>query len=132
MILYRLLFLLFVIPTTPLFGQSVDWSNAETVTITLSSFEFTPETIEIGHGRPYRLVFVNRSSGGHNFVAREFFRTAQMPAEDRSRLDRGRIELDGGERAEVRVFVAEPGRYDVHCSHFMHSVFGMTGDLIVR
>lgn len=132
MILYRLLILLFVLPAAPALAQPVDWSDAETVTVTLSSFEFTPETIAIEHGRPYRLVFVNRSSGGHNFVAREFFRTARMPAEDRARLDRGRIEVDSGERAEIRVFLAEPGRYDVHCSHFMHSVFGMTGDIVVR
>jgi uncharacterized cupredoxin-like copper-binding protein len=131
MILYRLLFLIFVLPAAAS-AQPVDRSDVETVTITLSSFAFTPETIALEHGRPYRLVFVNTSSGGHNFVAPDFFRTAQIAGDDSARIDDGRIELEAGERLQIRVMIAEPGHYDVHCSHFMHSVFGMTGDIVVR
>jgi len=131
MILHRLLFFMVVLPTAAS-AQPVSWSNAETVTITLSSFAFTPETIELEHGQPYRLVFVNTSSGGHNFIARDFFHSAQIPSEDRAWIDNGRIEIEGGERTQIRVMITEPGRYDVHCSHFMHSVFGMTGSIVVR
>lgn len=131
MLRYRLFLLLLIFPTA-VYAQSTNWAEAETVTITLSSFEFTPETIQIEQGQAYRFVFVNSSSGGHNFVARDFFRVAEIAVEDRFKLDDGRIEIDAGESVEVRVMITQPGSYDVHCSHFMHSVFGMTGDIIVR
>ena len=128
---YRLFLLLLIFPAV-VSAQSTNWAEVETVTVTLSSFEFAPETIQIEQGQAYRFIFVNNSSGGHNFVARDFFRVAEIAAEDRMKLDNGRIEIESGESVEVRVMITEPGRYDVHCSHFMHSVFGMTGDIIVR
>jgi len=32
----------------------------------------------------------------------------------------------------VRLVVNRIGTYDVHCSHFMHSIFGMKGKIVVR
>lgn len=116
----------------PAIGQPVDWAHAETVTVTLSNFDFAPETLQLESGRPYRLRFVNAASGGHNFVARDFFRAAMIAPSDRARIANGKIELRSGESADVRIMIAEPGRYAVHCSHFMHSVFGMTGAIVVR
>ena len=31
-----------------------------------------------------------------------------------------------------RLVVNRIGTYDVHCSHFMHSIFGMKGKIVVR
>jgi len=121
--------LLFAAPAS---AQPVDWSRAETVTITLSSFAYAPETIRLQRGRPYRLRFVNAADGGHNFVAREFFEAATIAPEDRSRVDEGMVELGGGRSADVRVMIARPGDYNVHCSHFLHTTFGMSGAIVVE
>ncbi len=122
----------FAMIAAPAIAQPVDWTHAETVTVTLSSFDFTPQTLQLESNRPYRLHFVNAASGGHNFVARDFFRAATIAPSDRARIANGTIELRGGESADVRIMVDSPGRYAVHCSHFMHSVFGMTGAIVVR
>ncbi|MBC2777969.1 cupredoxin domain-containing protein [Parasphingopyxis marina] len=127
---YLILLVFLILPTAA--PAQIDWSQAETVTVTLSSFAFTPETIELDHGRPYRLHFVNGSDGGHNFAARDFFEAAELGPGAAEMLDRGRIELDGGQSADIYVMLAEPGEYEVHCSHFMHTTFGMSGDIVVR
>jgi len=113
-------------------SAQTNWSQAETVTVTLSSFAFTSETIELEHGRPYRLHFVNGSDGGHNFAARDFFDAAELGPGGAEILGRGKIELDSGQSADVYVMIAEPGEYEMHCSHFMHTTFGMSGDIVVR
>lgn len=113
-------------------AQSSDWSRAETVEITMASFSYSPETIRLEHGRPYRLHFVNAAGGGHNFVAREFFDAATIAPEDRAKVSDGRVELAGGASVDIRLMIARPGSYEVHCSHFLHSTFGMTGAIAVR
>ena len=113
-------------------AQTSDWTDAATVTITLSNFDYEPETIELEHGRAYRLRFVNAASGGHNFVARDFFAAAEIAERDRATVAEGKVELDGGESVEVRLVAPAAGEYEVHCSHFLHSTFGMTGEIVVR
>ena len=43
-----------------------------------------------------------------------------------------KVDLGGGESGDVRLVVNRIGTYDVHCSHFMHSIFGMKGKIVVR
>lgn len=128
---FVLLFVL-VLAAAPASAQRAEWANAEQVTVTLSNFEFAPETITLTHGRIYRLHLVNNASGGHNFVARDFFRHATVAPQDAAKLDDGTIELEGGESVDIRFVAPQAGEYDLHCSHFMHTVFGMTGDIVVR
>lgn len=113
-------------------AQQVSWSDAETVTVTLSNFAFAPERIELDHGRTYRLHLVNAASGGHNFVARDFFAGATVAPADRERIVNGKIEVPAGGSVDVRLMPPEAGRFDLHCSHFGHSAFGMTGEIVVR
>lgn len=103
-----------------------------TVEITLSSFKYTPPEVTLEHGRPYVLHFVNSANGGHDFVAKEFFAAGTLSDADRKRLGDGEIELKGGASADVSFVAPAPGRYPFHCSHFMHSTFGMKGALLVR
>ena len=103
---------------------------AETVEIVLADFSFTPETLRLRAGRPVTLRFVNRGSGGHNFKARDFFNAAAYP-DGQSAPDRGTVELDEGESASVTL-VPAAGEYSLHCSHFMHTTFGMRGAIVVE
>jgi uncharacterized cupredoxin-like copper-binding protein len=107
-------------------------SQADRVAIELSSFKFTPSTITLEHGRPYVLHLSNKARGSHNFVAKTFFAAADVAPADRARLSKGGIEVDGGDQAEIHFTAPSPGRYEVHCSHFMHTSFGMKGEIIVR
>ena len=103
----------------------------ETIAITLTNFRYTPETITLRHGQPYVLRFVNGAKGGHDFVARAFFAAAAIAPEDRAKLDKGGVEVPRGATVELRLTAPAPGPYGAHCSHFMHSTFGMKGEIVV-
>lgn len=106
---------------------------ATRVDVELSSFKFTPAVITLQHGRAYLLHFTNTSSGGHDFVAKDFFATAKMTPTERRVLDKGgSVELSGGEQRDVRLIAPAAGRYTVHCSHFLHETFGMKGRIDVE
>ncbi|PTQ11594.1 copper-binding protein [Sphingomonas oleivorans] len=113
-------------------AQTPDWSNATRIEIDLSNFKYTPETIRLRQGQPYLFHFANRSSGGHNFTAKAFFAAATVAPEDSKLILNGKIELDGGKTADIRLIAPGPGSYEVHCSHFMHSALGMTGRIVVE
>lgn len=102
------------------------------LTVELSNFKFTPGTLTLARGRPYVIHFVNAASGGHDFVAKDFFAAATIAPEDRAKVKNGEIELDGGETADVHLVANSAGTYKSHCSHFMHSAFGMTGTVVVE
>jgi uncharacterized cupredoxin-like copper-binding protein len=108
-----------------------DWTRARHVEVDLSSFKFAPRTIVLPAGQPVILRLVNRSKGGHDFTAREFFAAARIRPEDRAKLARGSIDLAGGQSAEIAL-VPAAGRYKLVCSHAFHSTFGMKGRIEVR
>jgi plastocyanin len=75
---------------------------------------------------------VNTAAKSHNFTAREFFAASTIAPEDQSRVAKGAVELDEQQSADVRLVPNTPGSYNVHCSHFLHESFGMTGKVIVE
>lgn len=103
-----------------------DWSQAKSVTITLSNFAFDPADLRLVHGQPYRLHFVNTGSGGHNFAAKDFFAAARIDPADAAAIADGKVELEKGQSRDVRL-VPATGSYKVKCSHFMHTTLGMKG-----
>ena len=104
----------------------------QVLTVEMSNFKFTPATLTLMHGRPYVLHFVNSASGGHDFVAKEFFAASTIAPEDRAKVKNGELELSGGDSADVHLVANAPGTYKSRCSHFMHSSFGMKGEVIVQ
>lgn len=100
---------------------------AERVEIVLANFSFTPSQIHLHKGQPYLLHFVNQGSGGHNFAAKSFFDAAKI---DGAAPAKGVIELKKGESQDVSL-VPAAGRYKVKCTHFLHSGFGMKGEIVV-
>ena len=106
-------------------------AEPQLIEIGLSNFKFRPSTINLQHGQGYRLHFVNRADGGHDFVAKTFFSQARIDPGDAAKVKGGRIELKGGQSTYVTLTPQTPGTYKVHCSHFMHSTFGMTGQIVV-
>lgn len=111
-------------------SQAVAAQSAKRVDVELSNFKITPATITLDHGRTYVFHFANTSKGGHDFVAKRFFAAAH-PADDALARD-GKVELRGGESTDVEFTAPAAGTYEFHCSHLMHSTFGMKGTITVR
>jgi plastocyanin len=124
-----LLIVLTTIPGAPASAQ--DWSTAQSVRMELSSFKFTPADLRLKRGAPYNIHFFNSASGGHDFVAKEFFDEATIAPEDKSKLRNGGIDLEGGESVDIKLIANRPGVYKSRCTHFMHSMMGMTGTVTV-
>jgi len=114
------------------FAQPPDRAMAQSVTVELSSFKFTPAVLTLQRGKSYRLHFVNRSSRGHNFVAEKFFATSTIAAEDQGKVVDGKVDLDGGEAADISLVPGQAGTFKSRCTHFMHSMLGMTGTITVE
>jgi uncharacterized cupredoxin-like copper-binding protein len=113
-------------------AQAPAQGGGERVEIDLSNFKFTPSTITLRQGQPYVLHFVNNAKGGHDFTAKAFFKAATIEPQDRAVVAKGEIELGGGETADVHLTAPAAGSYQVRCTHFLHSTFGMTGKIVVQ
>lgn len=109
-----------------------DWSSARTLDVSLSSFSYDPSTITMDHGARYVLHLSNTSSGGHDFAAKDFFAKAEVAPEDAGKVADGSIEVDGEASVDVHLIAPPAGTYKVRCTHFMHTMFGMTGKIVVR
>lgn len=115
----------------PLLAQGTDYSRAQVVEVDLSSFKFTPAKVELRAGQPQMLTLINTASGGHNFSAKEFFAAAEIAPQDAGRVKKGAVEVEGGQSVTIHL-VPRAGQYDLKCTHFGHSTFGMTGVIVVR
>ncbi len=96
--------------------------------INLHSYAYAPSPIVLRAGQPVTLQFVNRSRNGHDFTARQFFRSARILS---GRVVGGEIELRGGQSASVTLIPAR-GRYPVHCGHPFHKMLGMRSTILVQ
>ena len=96
--------------------------------IEMRNFDYSPKSLQLAAGRPVTLTFVNRAGGAHDFTAVEFFARSRFVA---GSAIGGSIELKAGQSRSVTL-VPAAGRYKVHCGHFMHKQFGMTGSILVR
>lgn len=117
-------------------AAAVDWTQAQQVDIVLVDFAFQPSRIVLQRGQPYRLRLRDSGSGGHNFDAPAFFRTAALrdgPAAAEIRGGHGALELGRGEVKEIDLVPTEAGSFPLECSHLLHAtIFGMTGEIVVE
>lgn len=111
-------------------AQEPDFSRAAQVTVTLSSFDFAPSSIHLRAGQPVVLHLVNDAGGGHNFSAPEFFAAAAIREQDQGLIYKGAIELRGNQSKDIAL-IPRKGTYKLRCTHTMHSMFGMKGDIVV-
>jgi len=115
-----------------LFAVPASAQTATPITISLTNYAFTPNTINLKAGTVYRLHFTNDGSKSHNFNAPEFFAGSQIAQADRGKIEDGSVELDSGQAVDVTVTPARAGTYSVDCTHFMHSLLGMHGKITVQ
>jgi plastocyanin len=125
-------FALALVCAAPGSAQQSTEGPAQTVTVELSSFKFTPATLTLERGRHYTIRFVNTSSGGHDFSAASFFAASTIAPEDRAKVSGGQVELSGGDTVDVSLVPNKDGTYKIRCTHFMHGILGMKGTIVVR
>jgi uncharacterized cupredoxin-like copper-binding protein len=118
-------------PAPPVAQPTVPASSAgTTVTVILADFSFSPDRITLRAGVPVRLRLVNQSTGGHDFSAPEFFAKSSFAAGTKAPAG-GAIEVGSQQTAEIVLTPLLPGTYPVECTHFLHSLFGMTATIQV-
>ena len=98
----------------------------------MADFDFAPKTLRFRTNKPYLLRLSNSDRHGHSFDAEEFFAAADVAPEDRSKVVKGEVDVGGGQTVEVRLLTSKIGSFKFHCSHFLHSAFGMTGEVVVQ
>jgi plastocyanin len=102
------------------------------ISITLTDYAFTPGTLDLKAGVTYRLHFINSGSKDHNFDAPEFFAASKIAPEDEAKVKKGLVALEDGQAVDVTVTPDKPGTFPVECTHFMHKMMGMHGNIIVQ
>lgn len=109
------------------------WAQAATpVSITLTDYAFTPSTLDLKAGVTYQLHFINSGSKDHNFDAPQFFAASQIAPEDQAKVEKGLVALDGGQSVDIAITPGHPGVFPVECTHFMHKMMGMHGNITVQ
>ncbi|MDO8605896.1 MAG: hypothetical protein Q7R40_05130 [Phaeospirillum sp.] len=111
---------------------AADWSNPETVTVTLANYRFSPGEFDLHRDRPTRLVLVNPTATDHAMVAEQFFRevavrqlvgpTGTTPAPWISK-----VVIPAGQTREIWLVPARYGAFRFKCDVTGHSAFGMNG-----
>jgi uncharacterized cupredoxin-like copper-binding protein len=112
-------------------AAAVAGPEAETVTVRLSSFAFTPSLLHLRSGVPVRLHLVNDSAGGHNVSAPALFLLASAFPNGAPPAG-GKVELGPGQSQDLLLVPRAPGTYKLECTHFLHNLFGMTGTIVVE
>ena len=106
--------------------------SATVINVSLTSYAFSPSMLSMKAGTTYRLHFTNDSSKSHDFHAPEFFAASQIAQVDKDKIEDGSVELDNGQAVDVTVTPTRAGVYSVDCSHFLHSMLGMHGKIMIQ
>jgi plastocyanin len=113
-------------------GMTMSNHHILRIDITMSNFAYAPSRIDMPAGSEVQLHLINTSSSGHDFSAPELFAAGTIAPEDRAKVSDGGIEVEGGETIDVRFTPTKPGTYEIRCTHFLHTSFGMKGTAVVQ
>jgi plastocyanin len=109
-----------------------DWSKAETLTVSMSNYAFTPATLYLKANQPYKLVLTSTVMKDHDFNAPELFAAGLIAPEDSGKVSKGTVEVDDGGTVAVHFMPTRPGTYNFNCDHFMHAMLVMKGSAVVQ
>jgi uncharacterized cupredoxin-like copper-binding protein len=116
-----------------LLGSAAAAQAQEQIHVSLTTYAFTPSTITLKVGTPYRLHLTNDSGKSHDFTAGAFFAASTVTPEDKAKVEEGsEIDLDAGQSVDITVTPNRAGTYPLTCSHFLHATFGMKGTIVVQ
>lgn len=113
-------------------AQTTAPTATASIAITLTDYAFSPGALDLQQGIAYQMHFVNNGSKSHSFSAPEFFADSQIAPQDMSKVKNGTVELGNGQSADIAVTPGHPGTYAFVCTHFMHEMMGMHGEITVQ
>lgn len=122
-------------PTATAPPANVTWERAQTLEVVLDDYSFTPSQVMLRASQPYVLRLRNASGSRHTFTAPEFFRTVALGpggASAQPHIAGGSVSIAAGETASLDVLPLRPGTYPLTCDRPLHSLFGMTGEIVVQ
>ena len=105
---------------------------ASPITVMLSNYAFAPSTLTLKSGTTYKVHLVNAAAKDHNFAAPEFFAASTVAPEDKTKVSDGAVEVGEGGAVDVTVTPNKAGTYNLNCTHFMHTMLGMKGAIVVQ
>ncbi len=125
------------IQDAPTLLAGVNWSEAQSVTVQLSEYQFEPSDLVFKEGAPYRLVLRNVGKGSHTFVSEGFF---QAIATQKLISTVGEvaapylktIEVPSQTQKELHFVAVRKGTYPLECSVLLHDTFGMEGQITIQ
>ena len=111
-------------------AASTDWSAAQTVTVKMTDFAYSPKQVTLPSGQPVRLILVNNGTDLHDFSSPGFFAAASYrPGGTMPRG--GKVAVEKDKTAEIDLVPGAPGQFPLECTEFLHTLFGMTGTITV-
>ena len=121
--------------------KAANWEQMETLTIELDDFSFSPPTLTLKAGQPYRLVVKNVGKLDHYYTAPAFFRSVAWRKVQTPKPNGGEIKApyftaveaykDGG-IVELFFVTVNKGTFEVECTIEGHRLKGMHGTIIVE
>jgi uncharacterized cupredoxin-like copper-binding protein len=93
-------------------------SSGQNVTLQMTEYKFTPDTITVKSGQAVTVELQNKGTVVHDF---------HIPD-----LNVASPEVDPGKSAQVTFTPDKPGTYQFECTQPGHAQAGMTGSLVVQ
>ncbi len=113
-------------------ADTPDWSQAASIDVVMTNYAYAPKTLTLKSGTPVRLHLVNNGSKAHNFASKDLFAAATVAAGDQAKVEEGEVEVAPGQSVDVGLVPTKPGSYAFRCTHPMHSMMGMKGEVVVQ
>ena len=120
-----------VVLSTAAFGAPPpEWSDAKTVTVAMTEYEFAPSRLVLRAGTRYRLHLANQGNELHEFTAPEFFKSTDLGNPGVMNADRTDVALQPGKHKDLYLMPRKAGHYPLRCAD--HDWAGMTGEITVK
>ncbi len=117
--------------------KAADWAKMETITVELTEFAYSPSTINLQAGIPYKLIIKNNGTVKHYFTAGDFFKTIatrkiQSTDGEIKAPYFSAIEIFPGRTLDLYFIPVTKGVYNLHCTIEGHKEQGMFGTIEIK
>jgi uncharacterized cupredoxin-like copper-binding protein len=113
-----------------IFAGAAPGAEPQTVTVTMTEYQFMPDHLTFVRDVHYRLHLENHGKETHEFTAPTFFGTAAIDNPNVLNRERTEVVMQPGETKDVFFTARRPGTYDLRCSD--HDWAGMIGGITVK
>ena len=116
----------------PEIAAAADWSDPETVSVTLGDYAFSPSEINLHRDRATKLVLSNPTTSDHTLVSDQFFREVAIlqlvgPSGTTKAPWVSKVVIPAGQTREIWLVPARYGSYRYECDLTGHSSLGENG-----